>query len=117
MKTLIIKSIVIIILLASFAACKKEVYPEEIQFLVIDSFTRKPIPNATINLVKVWQHPVKIGNNASDGDWFPEYGRKHMQELQKGITNKKGKVSFQQEHKKYLYILPGASAEGYQMQG
>jgi hypothetical protein len=115
MKTLIIKSIVFIMLLASFAACKKEVYPEELHFIVIDSYTRKPIPNATVQLLKVWQHPLKLGNNAKDGAWFPDYGRKHMQETQTGITDKEGKVSFTQDHKKYLYIIPGASADGFQL--
>ncbi len=115
MKTLIIKSLVFIMLLASFAACKKEVYPEELHFKVIDIYTRKPIPNATVQLLKVWQHPVKVGNNAKNGAWFPDYGRKHMQEMQTGITDNEGKVSFTQEHKKYLYILPGASAEGFQL--
>jgi hypothetical protein len=115
MKKLIIKPIVFIMLLASFAACKKEVYPDELHFLVIDSYTRKPIPNATVQLLKVWQHPVKVGNNAKDGDWFPDYGRKHMQEMQEGKTDKNGKLSLTQDHKKYLYIIPGAMAEGYQL--
>jgi hypothetical protein len=115
MKTFIIKSILFLLLLAGFTACKKEVYPEQLQFLVIDSYTKKPIENATVELIKVWQHPVKLANNASSDAWFPEYGRKHMQELQTGITDENGKVSFTQEHKKYLYIIPGVIAEGYQL--
>jgi hypothetical protein len=114
MKTLIYKLTILMGLMVVFAACKKEVYPEELNFKVIDSFTRKPIPNATVQLVKIWRHPIKIGNNAKDGDWFPEYGRKHMQEIQIGLTDKNGKVSFNQDHKNYLYIIPGATADGYQ---
>lgn len=115
MKTLLIQFIIASILVVSFGACKKEVYPEELQFLVVDSFTRKPISNASVYLYKVWQHPVKIGDNSTEKDWFPEYGRKHMSEKQEGKTDENGKVTFSQEHKKYLYILPGFKAEGYQM--
>jgi len=115
MKKLIIKSVLFAVIAAGFVTCKKEVYPEELQFLVIDSFTRKPIANATIQLIKVWRHPVKIGDNAKRDTWFPDYGRKHMIEMQSGITGSKGKLTLPQEHKKYLYILPGVSAEGYQM--
>jgi hypothetical protein len=114
MKKIIFKSIFFILLLASIAACKKEVYPEELHFKVIDSYTQKPIPNATVQLLKVWRHPVKVGNNAKDDAWFPEYGRKHMEEIQVGTTDQYGKVSFSQDHKNYLYIIPGAIANGYQ---
>jgi len=102
-------------ILSIFGSCKKEVYPDELQFLVVDSFSRKPISNATINLYKVWQHPTKMGNNAQDGDWFPEYGRKHMSENQTGHTDENGFAKFDQAHKKYLYVIPGVVAEGYQM--
>jgi hypothetical protein len=115
MKQTLIKIIFFAIILAGFAACKKEVYPEELHFIVIDSFTRKPIANAAVYLSKTWQNPRKIGNNAQAGDWFPEYGRKHMIETQTGNTNNEGKISFSQDHKKYLYIIPSAIAEGYQM--
>jgi hypothetical protein len=114
MKKLIIKLIFALILMAAFGACKKEAYPEELQFIVIDSFTRKPISNATVYLYKVWRHPVKIGNHANEADWFPEYGRKHMTEYQEGNTNEDGIVTFSQNHKQYLYILPAVYAQGYQ---
>lgn len=115
MKTLIIKTFLFAILLAGFAACKKGGYPDQLDFVVIDSFTREPIPNAKVHLYKVWQHPTKMANNAKDGAWFPDYGRKHMEEMQTGTTDENGKVSLTQDHKKYLYILPGSSAVGYQM--
>jgi hypothetical protein len=54
MKTLIIKSILFAILLAGFAACKKEVYPDQLHFLVIDSFTREPISNAIIPIAFIF---------------------------------------------------------------
>lgn len=115
MKTVIAKIFLFTIILAAIGSCKKDVYPEQIQFLVIDSFSRQPISGATINLYKVWQHPIKIGDNSKKGDWFPEYGRKHMTETQVGFTDEYGRVTFKQEHKKYLYILPSAQAEGYQL--
>lgn len=115
MKKLIIYLFVSTGILSIFGSCKKEVYPDELQFLVVDSFSRKPISNATINLYKVWQHPTKMGNNAQDGDWFPEYGRKHMSENQTGHTDENGLAKFDQAHKKYLYVIPGVAAEGYQM--
>ena len=115
MKSFMLKSLLYILLLVNFTACKKEVYPEELQFLVIDSYTKKPVPNAMVQLIKVWQHPVKMGNNAKPGAWFPDYGRKHMQEMQTGFTDEYGKVSFTQDHKKYLYIIPGVEADGYQL--
>jgi len=96
-------------------ACKKEVYPEDLHFLVIDSFTRNPIPNATVQLVKVWKHPSKLANNAKDDAWFPKYGRKEVSEIQTAITDENGKVSFTQAHKNYMYIVPGVVADGYQM--
>ena len=92
MKTLIIKTLLFAILLAGFAACKKEGYPDQLDFVVIDSFTREPIPNAKVHLYKVWQHPTKMANNAKDGAWFPDYGRKHMEEMQTGTTDENGKV-------------------------
>lgn len=115
MKTHIIQSILFIMLSGCFTACKKEVYPEQLQFLVIDAYTKKPVPNATVELTKVWQHPVKWANNAGSDAWFPDFGRKHMQELQTGITDKNGNVSFTQDHKKYLYIIPAVIADGYQL--
>jgi hypothetical protein len=115
MKTTIIKLIMFAFILSVFSACKKEVYPEELKFLVVDSLTKKPIPNATIQLIKVWRHPIKIGDNSQSGDWFPSYGRKQIQEIQSGTTDSKGRLTLTQEHKKYLSIVPGAMAEGYQM--
>lgn len=115
MKNLIIKLFLASILLSSFGSCKKDVYPDELKFIVIDSFSRKPISNATINLYKIWQHPTKLANNAQDGDWFPEYGRKWIKENQKGVTDENGIAKFEQAHKKYLYVIPGISADGYQM--
>lgn len=115
MKNLIIKAILFAILASGMVACKKEVYPDELHFIVIDSFTRVPIPNATVQLVKTWQHSAKVGNNAKEDAWFPKYGRKHMEEIQTGVTDENGKVTFTQAHKNYLYIIPGAMADGYQL--
>lgn len=115
MKNILIKTLFLFIFASATYGCKKEVYPEELHFLVVDSFTRNPIPNATVQLVKVWRHPVKMGNNAKDDAWFPKYGRKHINEIQTAVTDENGKVSFMQEHKNYLYILPGAMADGYQI--
>ncbi len=114
MKNICIKLVLMTALISCFAACKREDYPDQLHFLVIDTYSRKPIPNATLNLYKVWQHPVKVGNNAKDGAWFPDYGRKHITETQIGVTDENGKLSLTQDHKKYLYILPAVSADGYQ---
>lgn len=115
MKTIRIKSCFIVLLMLGFTACKKEVYPEELQFLVVDTYSKKPIANAKVQLFKVWRHAYKIGNNAKKDAWFADYGRKEIYENQVGFTDKNGKVNFTQEHRKYLCIVPGVFADGYQM--
>jgi hypothetical protein len=114
MKNIILKLLLSLFIIGGVAACKKEVYPEELKLLVVNSFTQKPIPNAQVTLYKVWRHPIKIADNAKRNAWFPDYGRKHMQEIQTGTTNKSGLVSFSQDHKKYLYVIPAVNADGYQ---
>lgn len=114
MKTIAL-CIISTIMLACSLGCKKTEYPQTLEFVVIDSFSRLPIRNASVELIKVWRDPVKIGDNSTEGDWFPEYGRKLHTEIQSGKTNEQGKLIVEQKDRNYLYIIPGVVAEGYQM--
>jgi hypothetical protein len=115
MKALTIKIMLIAALSIIFVTCKKEVNQEYLQFKVVDSYSNLPIANAQVQLYKVWKHPVKLANNAKEEVWFPDYGRKQSHEIQTANTDENGKVRFKQTQKNYLYIIPSALADGYQI--
>jgi hypothetical protein len=117
MKALTSKIILIIAFSIFIVTCKKAVYPDLLQLIVVDKYTNQPIANAQVQIYKVRKHPFKIGNNAKDDAWFPDYGRKEIEEIQTAVTDENGKVSFKQAHKNYQYIIPAAFADGYQIIG
>lgn len=119
MKTKIVSLLSVLVTLMTLNyGCKKEVYPEQLDFLVLDANTNQPIPKAQVFLTVTWRHPYKIANNNAGKEWalFPDYGRKLVYFPLIDSTDESGRVSFKQkEEGKFMTVVPYASAANYEL--